>query len=137
MKIKNIDGLSVSEIRAIIADGGRFVYFPYTVSVVLATFKRASSIYLIRPYEKSIKYSYRHVLTNAVAGWWGIPWGPVYTIGSIYAQMQGGKDVTDAVMSELMQHDPEANTSTYNIGGVVSSNQAQSDVSTPTYNIPK
>lgn len=137
MKIKNIDGLSVSEIQAIVNDGGRFVFFPYTVSVVLATFKRASSIYLIRPYEKTIKYSYKHVLTNAVVGWWGLPWGPVYTIGSIYDQMKGGKDVTDAVMSELLQHDPEANTSTYNIGGVVSSNAVQRDDETPTYNIPR
>lgn len=137
MKIKNIDGLSVSEIQAIVNDGGRFVYFPFTVSVVLATFKRASSIYLIRPYEKSIKYSYPHVLTNAVVGWWGIPWGPVYTIQSIYQQMQGGKDVTDAVMSHLIQYDPEANTSTYNVGGVVSSNGAQRDDVPPTYNIPK
>lgn len=137
MKIKNIDGLSVSEIRAIVNDGGRFVFFPYTISVVLATFKRASSIYLIRPYEKSFKYSYKHVITNAVVGWWGIPWGPIYTIGSIYDHMKGGKDVTDVVMSELLQHDPEANTSTYNIAGVASSNAAQRDHEPPTYNIPK
>lgn len=137
MKIKNIDGLSVSEIRAIVNDGGRFVFFPYTISVVLATFKRASSIYLIRPYEKSFKYSYKHVITNGVVGWWGIPWGPIYTIGSIYDHMKGGKDVTDVVMSELLQHDPEANTSTYNIAGVASSNAAQRDHEAPTYNIPQ
>ncbi|MGE6219440.1 hypothetical protein ACQKCH_06405 [Nubsella zeaxanthinifaciens] len=136
MKIKNIDGLGVSDIQAIVNDGGRFVFFPYTISIVLATFKRASSIYLIRPYEKSFKYSYKHVVTNALAGWWGIPWGPVYTIQSIYQQMQGGKDVTDAVMSQLMQFDPEANTSTYNINGVVSTNAGQANGDKPTYNIP-
>ena len=53
MRIKNIDGLSIAEIKEIINDGGRFVFFPYTVSVVLATFKRASSIYLIRRGESS------------------------------------------------------------------------------------
>lgn len=136
MQIKNIDGLNVSQIQAIVDDGGRFVFFPYTVSVVLATFKKASSIYLIRPNENSLKYSYKHVLTNAVAGWWGLPWGPVYTIGAIYQHMKGGKDVTDEIMSELMQHDPEANTTTYNIGGVVSSNAVQRDENSPTYKIP-
>lgn len=137
MQIKNIDGLSVAEIKTIINNGGKFVFFPYTVSVVLATFKRASSIYLIRPNETSIKYSYKHVLTNVVAGWWGLPWGPVYTIGAIVQHCKGGKDVTDVIMSELLQNDPDANTSTYNIGGVVSSNLSQGDNNTPTYNIPQ
>ena len=137
MEIKNIDGLRVSEIKAIIEDGGRFVFFPYTVSIGIATFKRASSVYLIRNGEKSIKYSYKHVLTNGVIGWWGIPWGPIYTIGSMYHQAKGGKDVTSEILSHLIQHDPEADTSTYNINGVLSSNMASQADSQPTYNIPR
>ena len=97
----------------LVAQGGRFVVFPYTVSVVVATFKRGSSIYFVRPGEKSIKHSYKHVLVNSTLGWWGIPWGPIYTIGSMYHQISGGKDVTPEVMSHLIQNDPEANTSTW------------------------
>lgn len=137
MKIKNTEGLSVSQIRAIVQDGGKFVYFPYTISIGVATFKRASSIYLIRSGESSFKHSYKHVLTNGLVGWWGIPWGPIYTIGSLYHQLNGGKDVTAAVMSELIQNDPEANTSTYNVGGVISSSVPQQGEESPTYNIPR
>ena len=36
-----------------------------------------------------------------VAGWWGIPWGPIYTIQSIYNNSRGGKDVTEAVANSL------------------------------------
>jgi hypothetical protein len=32
-----------------------------------------------------------------VAGWWGIPWGPIYTVQSNYNNSRGGKDVTQAV----------------------------------------
>lgn len=135
-QIKNIEGLSVSQIKAMVQQGGRFVVFPYTVSIVLMTFKRSSSIYFVRPDEKSIKHSYKHVLVNSTLGWWGIPWGPIYTIGSMYHQISGGKDVTTEVMSHLIQHDPEADTSTYNIDGVVSSNKGtSSDDTPPTYNI--
>lgn len=134
-QIKNIEGLSVSQIKAMVQQGGRFVIFPYTVSIVVMTFKRSSSIYFVRPDEKSIKHSYKHVLVNSTLGWWGIPWGPIYTIGSIYHQISGGKDVTSTVMSHLIQNDPEANTSTYNINGVVSSNKNSSSDDTPTYNI--
>lgn len=137
MQIKNIEGLRVSDIKAIIEDGGRFVYFPYTVSIGIATFKRASSIYLIRSGESSFKHSYKHVLTNGVMGWWGIPWGPVYTISSMYHQFSGGKDVTSEIMSHLIQHDPDADTSTYNINGVLSSNSGYPQEDRPTYNVPK
>jgi hypothetical protein len=137
MEIKNIEGLSVSQIKAMVQDGGKFVYFPYTISVVLATFKRASSIYFVKPGEKSIKHSYKHVLANGVLGWWGIPWGPIYTIGCIYHQASGGKNVTNDVMAHLIQHDPEADTSTYNINGMMSSNTTTGSDDVPTYNIPR
>lgn len=136
MEIKNIDGLRVSQIRDMIQQGGKFVVFPYTVSFVLMTLKRSSDIYFIKADENTFKYSYGYVFLNLIVGWWGIPWGPIYTIGSAYHHITGGKDLTQVVMSHLTQHDPEANTNTYNIGGVESSNQGNNTNETPTYNIP-
>ena len=135
MKIKNIEGLSVSQIKNLVSQGAEFVYFPYTFSFVIMTLKRSSSIYFIQPGESKLKYSYKHVGVNALFGWWGIPWGPIYTIGAAYTQLSGGKDVTSEVLSELIQHDPEADTSTYNVNGIYSSNQHQE--AAPTYNIPQ
>ncbi|AWH85704.1 hypothetical protein HYN59_11560 [Flavobacterium album] len=140
MQIKNIQGLRVAEIGQLVNQGGKFVIFPYTVSIVVMTFKRPSSIYFIRPDEGTFKYSYKHVAVNAVMGWWGIPWGPIYTIGAMYHQLSGGKDVTQAVMSDLIQNDPEANTSTYNINGTVSHNmqqQQQENSGASAYNVPR
>jgi len=136
MEIKNIDGLRVSQIRDMIQQGGKFVVFPYTVSFVLMTLKRSSDIYFIKADENTFKYSYGYVFLNLIVGWWGIPWGPIYTIGSAYHHITGGKDLTQVVMSHLTQHDPEANTNNYNIGGVESSNQGNNTNETPTYNIP-
>ncbi|WP_281235107.1 hypothetical protein [Flavobacterium gelatinilyticum] len=136
MLIKNIEGLRVSQIRDLVDQGGKFVVFPYTISFILMTLKRSSDIYFIRPGENTFKYSYGYVLLNFFIGWWGFPWGPIYTIGSLYHHIVGGKDFTQVVMSELIQHDPEANTSTYNIGGVVSSNSGDDTAQAPTYNIP-
>jgi len=136
MEIKNIDGLRVSQIRDMVQQGGKFVVFPYTVSFVLMTLKRSSDIYFIKADENTFKYSYGYVFLNLIVGWWGIPWGPIYTIGSAYHHITGGKDLTQVVMSHLTQHDPEANTNTYNIGGVESSNQGNNTNETPTYNIP-
>ncbi|MGE6353280.1 hypothetical protein ACQKCJ_05320 [Flavobacterium sp. NPDC079362] len=136
MEIKNIEGLRVSQVRDLVYQGGKFVIFPYTVSFILMTLKRSSAIYFIRPGENTFKYSYGFVFLNLFVGWWGFPWGPIYTIGSAYHHVVGGKDLTQAVMSHLTQHDPEANTSTYNINGIESSNQQNNTTETPTYNIP-
>lgn len=136
MEIKNIEGLRVSQIRDMVQQGGKFVVFPYTVSFILMTLKRSSDIYFIKADENTFKYSYGYVFLNLIVGWWGVPWGPIYTIGSAYHHIVGGKDLTPEVMSHLGQHDPEANTNTYNIGGVESSNQVGNTTETPTYNIP-
>jgi hypothetical protein len=136
MQIKNIDGLSVSQIRNMVQQGGKFVVFPYTVSFILMTLKRSSDIYFIKANENTFKYSYGFVFMNLIVGWWGIPWGPIYTIGSAYHHAVGGKDLTQAVLSHLIQHDPEANTNTYNINGIESSNERSEVTEAPIYNIP-
>jgi hypothetical protein len=125
MLIKNIEGLSVSQVKELVNKGGKFVIFPYTISFVIMTLKRSSDIYFIRPEENSIKYSYSYVLLNFFIGWWSLPWGPIYTIGALYNHIIGGKDLTQLVLEDLIQNDPEADTSTYNIN--VENNQ--------TYNI--
>ncbi len=40
-------------------------------------------------------------LLSLAAGWWGIPWGPIYTIQSVYNNSRGGEDVTQAVVNSL------------------------------------
>lgn len=100
------------------------------------TLKRNSDIYFIKADENTFKYSYGYVFLNLIVGWWGIPWGPIYTIGAVYHHIVGGKDLTQEVMNHLTQHDPKANTNTYNINGFESYNQAGNTSETPTYNIP-
>ena len=130
MNIKNTQGLSVSEIKNLISKGAKFVVFPYTISIIVMTLRRNSSIYFIRPDENSFKYSFGHFGINLLLGWWGFPWGPIYTLGALFKHIGGGKDLTQAVLGHLIQNDPNANTS-YNIPGNNSQN-----ANTSTYNIP-
>ena len=133
MQIKNIEGLSVAEIKQLVNQGGKFVIFPYTISIVLATFRRSSSIYFIKPNENTIKYSYGHIGANLLLGWWGLPWGPIYTIGATYKHITGGKNVTGEVLSDLIQNDPEADTTSYAINDFANNE----NTSNQTYNIPR
>jgi hypothetical protein len=99
IQIKGIEGLSPSEIDFELQRGAKFVLFQYCVSVVVLTFKRPSDIYFIRPGENAVVKSLPFTLLSLVAGWWGIPWGPIYTIQSVYNNFNGGKDVTQQIRS--------------------------------------
>jgi hypothetical protein len=103
VQIKNVDGLSTQQIKEMVNQGGKFVIFPYTISVIVMTFKRSSDIYFIKPGEGSFKHGVGFMLTNLILGWWGIPWGPIYTIQSIIAHAGGGKNVTPEIMNHIAQ----------------------------------
>jgi hypothetical protein len=97
IKIKGIEGLSSSEIEFELQRGAKFVLFQYCVSVIVLTFKRPSDIYFIRSGENAVVKSLPFTLVSLVGGWWGIPWGPIYTIQSVYNNLTGGKDVTQQI----------------------------------------
>ena len=101
MKIKNIDGLTASDLQQQVSDGGRFVYFAYTISLIIVTFRDTSGVYLIRSGENSAGKSFLFTIVSFFIGWWGIPWGPKYTLQAIRTNMKGGKDVTDEVMDVI------------------------------------
>lgn len=104
MRIKNIEGLSAKDLQREAAMGARFVYFPYTISLLVITLKRTSGVYLLRPHEKPSRKGLRFTLISLLLGWWGIPYGPKYTLESIRTINRGGKDVTDEVMSTVAGH---------------------------------
>jgi len=100
-QIQNIQGMTVDELNRELERGGKFVIFQYCFSVIIMTFKRGSDVYFIRSGESTIKHSIGYTLLTFFVGWWGIPWGPVYTIGSIFTNLTGGKDVTQEVINSL------------------------------------
>jgi hypothetical protein len=101
MKIKNIEGLSATDLQQQVSEGGKFVYFAYTVSLVIVTFRDTSGVYLIRSGENTAGKSFLFTIVSFLIGWWGVPWGPKYTMQAIRTNLKGGKDVTDEVMDVI------------------------------------
>ena len=101
MQIKGIEGLTREQLQSEILRGGRFVLFQYCISVLILTFRRSSDIYFIRVDESTAKRSIGFTLLSLVAGWWGLPWGPIYTIGAVATNLAGGKDVTTEVLQSM------------------------------------
>lgn len=101
VKIRGIEGMRPGEVDFEIQRGARFVFFQYCISIVVLTFRRASDIYFLRQGESAVTKGLPFTLLSLVAGWWGIPWGPIYTIQSVYNNSRGGKDVTESVLSSV------------------------------------
>lgn len=102
-KIIGLDNLTVEEINRELANGAKFVVFIYCFSLIIVTFKRSSNIYFIKAGEKTLSKSIKYTLISLLLGWWGIPWGIIYTIQSLVTNFQGGRDMTEQVMSALRQ----------------------------------
>ncbi len=100
-KIRGIEGMKHGELDFEIQRGAKFVLFQYCISVIVLTFRRPSDIYFLRQGENAVVKGLPFTLLSLVAGWWGIPWGPIYTIQSVYNNSRGGKDVTQAVVNSL------------------------------------
>ncbi|AXQ27335.1 hypothetical protein D0B54_00915 [Solimonas sp. K1W22B-7] len=103
MKIIGIDGLNGQQLQDEINRGGKFVLFQYCVSILVMTFKRPSNIYFVRSGQSPVVKGLGFSLLSFLAGWWGFPWGPIYTIGALFTNFSGGKDVTQEVLASLSQ----------------------------------
>lgn len=101
VKIKNIEGLTFYDINRELNNGAKFVIFIYCYSIIIMTFKRSSDIYFIRAGESTLKYSIRYIIITLLFGWWGVPWGLIWSISSLYINLKGGKDVTQEVIDAI------------------------------------
>jgi hypothetical protein len=101
VKIVGIENMTMDQLKAELAGGARFVLYQYCISVVVMSFKRASDIFLVRPGENAVVKSLPYTFCSLLLGWWGIPWGPIWTIATVVTNLRGGRDVTKDVMSSL------------------------------------
>ena len=100
-KIKGIEGVKAAELFGELAKDGKFVVYQYCVSIIILTFKRSSDIYFVRGDENPVTKGLLFSAISFLFGWWGIPWGPIYTVQSLVTNFKGGKDVTQEVMAAL------------------------------------
>lgn len=103
MKIIGIEGLDSQQLVLELQQGAKFVIYQYCISVIIVTLKRSSNIYLVRAGESAVSKGLGFSFISLLLGWWGIPWGPIYTIGTFITNFRGGKDVTQEVLASLLQ----------------------------------
>jgi hypothetical protein len=103
LKIKGTKGAPIADIIEDTGKGGRFVYYSYCISVIFMTFRLRSAVYYVHSGQSPLRRGWPFLVISALFGWWGIPWGPIYTAQAIYIAIRG-KDVTNAAIKALTLH---------------------------------
>ncbi len=104
MKIQGAEGLTYEQIQQEVERGGKFVIYQYCFSVLVMTFRRSTDIYFIRSGENAVSKGMQWTLISLVAGWWGFPWGLIYTPMVLFQNLKGGKDVTPQMLGQYAQN---------------------------------
>jgi hypothetical protein len=95
-------GSTVEEMRRELAAGGRIVFYEYSISFILLSLRRPSRLYILGAGEKGFVRGIPYSLVSLLLGWWGVPWGLIYTPLTIITNLSGGKDISDQVRPLLL-----------------------------------
>ena len=100
--VPGTEGLTARDVVELVGQGGRFVTFTYAFSIVVMSFRRSSGIYFLRPGQDGLSKAIGYSLLTGLVGWWGLPWGILFTIQSIFRNACGGVDVTEPILSAMV-----------------------------------
>jgi hypothetical protein len=106
MKIQGAEKMSSDQLRFEIQRGAKIVCYQYCISVLVLTFRRSSGAYFVPAGESAVSKGLPWTLLSVVGGWWGIPWGPIFTIQSLVVNFQGGKDLTKDIAAAITRAVP-------------------------------
>ncbi|HYF93410.1 MAG TPA: FHA domain-containing protein [Symbiobacteriaceae bacterium] len=98
---KGTEGRSLEVLADEVRRGGRFVFYQYCFSVLIMSFKRPSPIYYIPPGQSALTQGLLWSAISFFVGWWGFPWGFIWTPMVIFKNFMGGTDVTPEALSDL------------------------------------
>ncbi|MBX7058776.1 MAG: hypothetical protein K1X75_11985 [Leptospirales bacterium] len=96
-----VESIGADQLLSDIRNGGRFLCFRYCVSFLVATVRRSSPVIYVAPGERAWRPALRFSLYTLLAGWWGLPWGPLYTVQCLWINLRGGIDVTAEMLERL------------------------------------
>ncbi len=99
------DEHALARLRDLMARGGRFVYFEYCLSCIAVTFRQSSAVYWIGPGRWAWVRGCPYTLLSLLFGWWGLPWGVIYTPVAVFTNLTGGRDISADMLAGI-EKDP-------------------------------
>jgi hypothetical protein len=97
-------GMSPSEVIFEVERGARFIFFDYTISAIIVSYRRNSPVFFLKPGESVTRKGLLYALLSLLFGWWSFPSGLVSTPAAIARTLRGGHDITAKVLANTKAH---------------------------------
>jgi hypothetical protein len=78
------------------------VRYSYCFSIIILSFKRQTKPQFIQAGRSTKIAGLGWSALVLLVGWWGIPWGPIFTVQCLVRNMRGGHDITDDFVDALL-----------------------------------
>lgn len=89
-----------------VLDGTRFVTIPYVFSIVIMTFQRnIGDVHEVRTGEWPIGKVLKATVITYLFGWWGFPFGIIFSLWAAFYLFRGGYDVTQKVLEKTVSRE--------------------------------
>lgn len=90
------------DIEQDILKGGRFVTYHWCLSILVMTFSRVSSVRYVRSWKSGAGRAWFYSSLSMLLGWWGFPFGLVFTPICLWKNGRGGSDVTAEFLTQVL-----------------------------------
>ncbi len=73
--------------------GERLVFYEYCISLIFFTLRRPSGIVRLPPGSRGLLRGLPYTMISLLCGWWGVPWGLIYTPLTLWTNLAGGREI--------------------------------------------
>jgi hypothetical protein len=91
------------EVRSRVVAGARLVRFEFCLSILFVTIRRQSPLYLTESWQDRYLHGLGYSVLTLLFGPWGVPWGLIWTPWSVWVNLTGGVDETEAVLAWIKE----------------------------------
>jgi hypothetical protein len=106
MRMCGLEDITRAEVAAKLEAGGRFVFYEYCISLLVLTLRMPTPVVYVPAGDLGLVRGLPFTLISLCLGWWGIPWGIIYTPLTLVTNCSGGCDVTAEVRARFQLPSP-------------------------------
>ena len=74
--------------------GERLVFYECCISLIFITLRRPSRLVRLPPGSTGLLQGLPYTIISLLLGWWGLPWGLIYTPLTLWTNLTGGREIT-------------------------------------------
>jgi hypothetical protein len=99
------EGMTLGDIELDVLKGGRFLRYHWNISIIVLSFRNSTGLTYVRSDRSAGLGALGWGTFSLFFGWWGFPWGIVYTPLSLWHNTRGGTDHTHEVLKAYLGED--------------------------------